>query len=291
MCRKHALAATALVGLAAATLGASPALAFGWGHKADPAPAAKTAPATAQAAKPAVPAPPVHASAQERAMAERMDPLARSAFWAREADADPTDAVAGTRLAAALRAMDRGPEAQDAIERVLVLQPNNVEALLEQARDFIAQNQGFYAIAPAKHAQGLAPHDWRAPSLLAVALEQAQRDDEALAAHRQALALAPANPTAMSNLAMFYAGHGQAAEAERLLRQAAADPAAPMQVRQNLALVLGLNGKLAEAEQLARRDLPPAMVANNLAYLRAATATASATPRNWNAMRDPSATN
>jgi Flp pilus assembly protein TadD len=94
----------------------------------------------------------------------------------------------------------------------------------------------------------------------------------------------------MSNLAMYYAGHGQGPEAERLLRQAAADPAAPMQVRQNLALVLGLQGRLAEAEQLARRDLPPEMVANNLAYLRAATASGGGA-RNWDSLRQPQAVN
>lgn len=218
-------------------------------------------------------------------MADRLDPLAKSAFWAREVGANPTDADAGVKLAASLRAIGRLEEAGQAVQQVLVMQPDNVEALLEQARAAIAGNQGFYAIEPARRAQGLAPRDWRAPAVLAVALEQAQRDDEALVAHRQALALAPANPTVMSNMAMYYAGHGDAAQAEALLRRAAADPAASIQVRQNLALVLGLQGKLAEAEQLARRDLPPQVVSNNIAYLRAASSGEATAGRNWNAMR------
>ncbi len=52
----------------------------------------------------------------------------------------------------------------------------------------------FYAIEPAREAQKLAPRDWRIPSLLGVAYEQAQRYDEALAAHKLAVSLAPENP-------------------------------------------------------------------------------------------------
>jgi Flp pilus assembly protein TadD len=97
------------------------------------------------------------------------------------------------------------------------------------------------------------------------------------------MALAPENPVAASNMAMFLAGHGQAVEAERLLRTAAARPGAPIEVRQNLALVLGLQGRLAEAEKLARQDLPPAIVNNNMAYLRAAGAPDPS--RSWDSLR------
>jgi Flp pilus assembly protein TadD len=281
MCRKPALAATTAIILAAASL-ASPAaaLGFGRGAKVDkPAAAASVVPTARPAAPPKV-------TPQERAMADRLDPLARSAFWANVLNGDPSDTEAGVKLAGALRLLGRADESTMAAQRVLVIQPDNVEALLEVGRGYIGQQQGFYAIEPVRRAQALTPHDWRAPALLAVALEQAERDDEALAAHRQALALAPNNPTVLSNLGMYYAGHGDAPQAERLLRQAAADPAASVQVRQNLALVLGLQGRIAEAEQIARRDLPPAVVANNLAYLRAATGETPA--RNWDSMRDPS---
>jgi Flp pilus assembly protein TadD len=85
---------------------------------------------------------------------------------------------------------------------------------------------------------------------------------------------------------MFLAGHGDPAQAERLLRTAYARPGATMQVRQNLALVLGLQGRFDEAETLARQDLPPDLVANNMAYLRAA-AQGGAPARSWDAMRQP----
>ncbi|HEY9217886.1 MAG TPA: pilus assembly protein TadD, partial [Phenylobacterium sp.] len=59
-------------------------------------------------------------------------------------------------------------------------------------------------------------------------------------------------------------------------------------VRQNLALVLGLQGRYDEAERLARQDLPPELVANNMAYLRSVTGGGgTGASRNWDAMRQP----
>jgi len=244
------------------------------------------APPAAAQQTPAPPPKPVKATPEQRAEVERLSPLARAAFWAREVDVDGADMDARLRLARALRDMGKDEEAAAAADQVLVVQPNNIDALLESARARIAENQGFYAIDNAQHAAQLAPRDWRPVAILAVAYEQSQRDSEALAAHQRALQLAPDNPATLTNLGMYMATHGDAAGAEPLLRRAAAAPGATAQERQNLALVLGLEGKLDEAEQLERRDLPPDMVAANLAYLRA-----DATPENsrtWDSLRaDP----
>jgi Flp pilus assembly protein TadD len=278
MCRMSALAATAL---AAALVAAAPADALPWSKKAE----AKTPEATAQA-KAEAPAPARKATPQERAQVARLDPLARAAFWARESNLNPTDAEAGLQLSQALRAMGAYDDALVSIQRILVAQPDNVEALLEVARSHVGRAQGFYAIEPARRAQALAPRDWRAPSLLGVAYEQASRPDEALAAHRQAVALAPDSAAAVSNLALHLAGRGQSREAEALLRQAAAKPGATIAVRQNLALVLGLQGRFDEAERLARQDLPPETVSSNMAWLRAATSPdAPASARSWEGVR------
>ena len=283
MCRMSALAATAL----ALVLSASPALALPFGKSADKAPdrAAEKAPAAAAPA-------PRKASAQERAQVARLDPLARAAFWAHEAEIDANDAEAGIKLSQALRQMGNYADALQAAERALIVAPNDVEALLEVARSQVGRGQGFYAIDPARRAEKLAPRDWRIPSLLGVAYEQASRYDEALAAHRLALALAPDNPVALGNLGMFYASRGDTAKAEATLRQAAARPDAPIAVRQNLALVVGLSGRIDEAERLARQDLPPEMVENNLAWLRSAQAPAPSAPRapsarSWESLRTP----
>ena len=272
MCRKRALAATAQIIpallAACAVMAARPTLAW----SATPAPA----PAPAQpAAKPAVPAASEakpKAPPEVRAQAERLDPLSRAAFWASQVDADPKDAEAGVKLAASLRTLGRYPEAYSAAQSVLVLQPNHVDALLETARAALASGDGFYAIEPARKALLVAPKDWRAASLLAVALSEAKRPAEALEAHKAALQMAPGNAVVLSNAAMFYAEQGDRAQAETLLRKAAGLPGATLQVRQNLALVLGLEGKLAEAEQIERQDLPPQMAEANLDYLKAASA-------------------
>ena len=265
MCRNRASTATVLAALLAATAMARPAAAWPFGGPAKPAaaPAANSPPA-----KPAAEAP-RKASAVERAAAERLDPLSRSAFWAREVGVDPTDAQAGVAFAASLRAIGHYPEAKDAAGKVLVLYPDNLDALLESARASVAAGKGFYALEPLRRAQALAPRDWRVYSLLAVAHDQNQQPQEARAAYDQALALSPDNPAVLTNLGLWYATHAQPAVAETYLRRAVAQPGAGAPERQNLALVLGMEGRLTDAESLMREDLPPEVAAGNMAYLRA----------------------
>jgi Flp pilus assembly protein TadD len=233
------------------------------------------APAAPAAAKPgqAGPEQPRKATPEQRAEADRLDPLARAAFWANEASFDAHDTDAGVHLAAALRALGRNAEAAQAAQQVLVVDPAYQPALMEEARAFIAAGQGFYAIDPLGKLGGAGSKDWRVVSLLGVAYEQVSRLDEAEAAFRRALELSPDNPAVLSNLAMHEAAAGRTADAETLLRKAAARPDAGLQVRQNLALILGLEGKLAEAETIQRQDLPPALADANMAYLKAATET------------------
>ncbi|WP_425999177.1 tetratricopeptide repeat protein [Caulobacter sp. DWR1-3-2b1] len=227
------------------------------------------------------------ATPTQRAEMRRADPLARAAFWGGEFETDSRDAEAGVALAQALRALGRYDDAAATVAKVLMAQPDNIDALLESARAQIARGQGFYAIDPARRAAALAPRDWRPQSLLGVAYEQAQRDDEASVAHRQAVALAPNEAVPTANYAMHLASQGDLAGAEAQLRRAAVMPASSIQIRQNLALVIGLQGRIAEAEKLARQDLPPESVANNLAWLRAATSKPgpAGQSRSWDAMK------
>lgn len=226
------------------------------------------------------------ATPQERATADRLDPLARVAFWSHEMQVAPTDAEAGVKLAVALRALGRNEEAAVIAEQVLVSHPNNVEALLEDARAKIAGGQPFYAIQPLTAAKAAAPKDWRPLSLLGVAYEQTQRPEDAEAAYQAALRLSPENPAVLANLALMHAARGDKDQAEILLRRAVAGPGAGARERQNLALVLGLQGKLTEAERLMRQDLPPEIAAANLAYLKAEAqpGAAGAAARSWGAM-------
>ncbi len=283
MCPKPARLATALAPVLAAILmmGCAATPAFALFGKAKP-----------EAAKPAAAAaPPVRevrrATPEQRAAADRAEPLTQATFWLREAQNDPTDHEASTKLSKALRALGRNEEAVQAAEAAVVIAPDNIEALLENARAKIAVNQGFYAVATLERAQKVAPRDWRPLSLKGVALEQSERPQEAIQAYEQALALSPDNAAVLSNMALLLAGRGDTAQAEAMLRKAVARPEARAQERLNLALVLGLQGKVAEAEQIMRRTLPPEQANANLAYLRGASAgpgPVGAAGRNWGAL-------
>ncbi len=225
---------------------------------------ASAAPALAQ--ETAAPAP-TTATAEQRAAYERADPLARSVFWGREVEVNPNDPVAGVRLAQALRELGRHDRAAEAAQGVLMVQPGNVEAMLEVGRAHIARGQAFYGVAALEQARDAAPNDWRPLSLLGVAYQQVRRPADAQAAWTAALTLSPDNPTVLSNMAMAMVAGGDSAGAEPLLRRAVAQPEASLQMRQNLALVLGLNGNRAEAEQILRRHLPPEQADRNLNWL------------------------
>lgn len=227
-------------------------------------------PAMAQAPSAPPAAAPVRqpASAEVRAAYERTDALSRQIFWADQADIDPMDPVAGVKTAQALRELGQFDQAAEIAGRVLVVQPANVEAMLEAGRAHIARGQAFYGIAALEGARNARPADWQAWSLLGAAYDQVRRPDDARAAWAQALALSPENPAVLSNMAMSAMTRGDAATAEPLLRRAVAQPGASLKVRLNLAMVLGLTGNLGEAEQMLRRDLPPEAADRNLAWLR-----------------------
>ncbi|MGZ9113013.1 MAG: tetratricopeptide repeat protein [Brevundimonas sp.] len=220
-------------------------------------------PAQAAAAAPRQPA-----SAEVRAAYDRSDALSRSVFWADQAGIDPRDPVAGVRAAAALRDLGRYDQAAETAQGVLVIQPGNVDAMLEVGRAHIARGQAFYGVAALEQARNARPGDWQAWSLLGTAYEQVRRPDDARAAWAQALAISPDNPAVLTNMAISAMTHGDSETAEPLLRRAAAQPGASLKVRLNLAMVLGLTGKMGEAEQILRRDLPPEAADANLQWLR-----------------------
>ncbi|ESQ78547.1 tetratricopeptide repeat protein [Asticcacaulis sp. YBE204] len=227
------------------------------------------------------------ATAQERAAALRLEPLARAAFFNREFDRDPTDVEAGLALSESLRTLGQYKEAGEAAQRVLMFAPNHYEALLAAGKSFIGQNNAFYAIEPLKHATEVNARDWRAFSLLGVAYDQTKRGDDAQQMWDKALALSPENPAVLTNKAMSLAANGDLDGAETLLRRASTRPGADIRVRQNLALVLGMQGKLPEAEKLLRQDLPPELVDQNLAWFQAQlkTPVTQTGDRSWNSLK------
>src|SRR5579875_2318136 len=149
MSRNPRSAAALLAGVALIVC-VSPAAAWPFGGS-------KPATATSAPAAKAAPGAPQKATAEQRAAAARLDPLARAAFWQHEATIDPKDAEAGLGLAVALRQLGRNDEAADAAERVLLFAPKNETALLESARAHIGAGHGFYSIQPLKQAMALYP--------------------------------------------------------------------------------------------------------------------------------------
>lgn len=243
---------------------------------------AQTAPADPAAAA-ATRAP---ASAEARAAYDRADPLSRSVFWTEQAEINPLDPVAGVKAAQALRELGQYDQAADLAERVLLVQPDNVEAMLEVGRSHIARGHAFYGVSALERARDARPDDWRAWSLLGAAYEQVRRAQDAQTAWAQALHLSPDNPDVLTNMAISAMTRGDTAGAEPLLRRAAAQPGASLKVRLNLAMALGLNGKMGEAEAMMRRDLPPDAADRNLAWLRARTGSAAADQaRTWGSLQ------
>ena len=235
---------------------------------ADPVTTQANARTPAPAPPPVAATPRQPASAEVRAAYDRSDALSRSVFWTDQADIDPRDPVAGVRAAQALRDLGRYDQAAETAQGVLVIQPGNVDAMLEVGRAHLARGQAFYGVAALEQARTARPGDWQVWSLLGTAYEQVRRPDDARAAWAQALAISPDNPAVLTNMAMSAMTKGDAASAEPLLRRAAAQPGASLKVRLNLAMVLGLTGKMAEAEQILRRDLPPEAADANLQWLR-----------------------
>ncbi len=234
------------------------------------------------------------ATEEVRAAYDRLDPLTRSVFWSEEAQLFPMDPIAGVRAAQSLRELGRFEQAVQMAQAVLVVQPQNTDAMLEVGRGNIARGQAFYGIQALEQAQAMMPGDWRPLSLLGVAYQQVRRNDDAQAAWAHALALSPDNPDVLANMGMAFATSGEVDQAETYLRRAASQPGAGLKVRQNLALVLGVQGKMAEAEQILRRDLPPELAEANLQWLRDRTdsraqasvpATASGTARTWTSLQ------
>ena len=248
------------------------------------------APAQAQAA--AAPRPmPAPATAEARAAADRADALTRSVFWTQEAEISPNDPIAGVKASQALRELGRYDQSADMAQRVLMVQPDNYDAMLEVGRGHIARGQAFYGIQALEKARDARPGDWRPWSLLGTAYEQVRRADDARTAWAQALTISPENPDVLTNMAVSAMAKGDNAAAEPLLRRAAAQPGASLKVRLNLAMVLGLTGKMGEAEQILRRDLPPEQADSNLAWLNARLAegapqaVAAAPGRTWGSLQ------
>jgi len=226
-------------------------------------------------------APTVDREARQRVAREDM--LTQMAFWAAEYQTFPNDLEAAQRFAEALRRGGRVDRSVQIATEALGRFPQDRELLITYGYAQITSGRPHEALRPLALVAQAEPENWRVRSALGAALDQLGRFDEARAAYREALAIEPDNARVLTNLGVSYLMAGEPAEAERLLRQASAIEGAPREARHNLAISLALQGRFDEAERIERADLPPAIAAQNIAYLRGLLHD----PRSWSELRRP----
>ncbi|MEM8616444.1 MAG: hypothetical protein AAGF20_05865 [Pseudomonadota bacterium] len=187
------------------------------------------------------------ATAEERATAERSDPLTRAAFWEREYRKGSGDVEVTVAFMRALRKINSHERVRDVAQAALPIHPDHYPLFLELGRSLMADGRLEEAVNVLARASDLAPADTATPiAALGLALDRLERHAQAQDAYEMALERAPNRVSTLTNYGLSLAISGQLDAAEAKLRQAAALPQATGQVRQNLALILGLQGKYDE---------------------------------------------
>jgi Flp pilus assembly protein TadD len=191
-----------------------------------------------------------------------------TAYWGKQAAANPSDPRAAVNYAKNLKAMGAKREALQALQQAHATNQNDREIASEYGRLALEHDQVTLAQKLLEQADDQANPDWRILSARGTVLAKQGKHSEAIDFYERAKELAPDQPSVLNNLAMAHAMAGQAAKAEPLLRQAAASPDADKRVQQNLALVLGLNGKHDEARVAGADQLSPDASAHNADVVR-----------------------
>ncbi|MES1198738.1 MAG: tetratricopeptide repeat protein [Pseudomonadota bacterium] len=220
-----------------------------------------------------------------RAEIEHEDMLSQMTFWAQEYTNFPNDLEAAQKFSESLRKGGRNDRAAQVALEGLQRHDGDPQLLMTYGLALIAGNKAQDALQPLALVAHADQHDWRSRSALGVALDQLGRFDEARQAYQEALAIKPDDPGVLTNLGVSHLLAGEPQAAEPILRQAVALPGASPEARQNLAIAVALQGRFDEAESLERIDLPPQVVAENMAYLRSLLND----PHSWSDMRHATA--
>lgn len=210
----------------------------------------------------------VPATPAQRTAARSLDLVNQSRFWMEELRKRPTDTEAAYEASVTLRAIGSPDRAVQTAAMGIQTGANEPRLWAALAMALVADNQNEAALQATQKAIALNPRDARLQNSLGVIYDRLEASALAATAYQAALILAPSDSVILSNYGISVAMAGDLPRAETLLRQAVQNPIAPPQARQNLALVVGLQGRFPESEQLAARDLPPAVAAENIAYLR-----------------------
>jgi len=184
--------------------------------------------------------------------------------------ADPGNAQLGVDYARRLEQLDQHAEQLKVLEEVARRNPQDAELQAYYGKQLAFQGQAADAERPLRAVVDQGKADWKVLSALGSALDQQGRHVEARQQYDKALALKPNDLSILNNVGMSYMLEGNLRQAEQTFRDAMALPQGDTnaRIRQNLALSIGLQGRFEEARQIASRDLPPAEVEANMAYLK-----------------------
>ncbi|MCI4644554.1 MAG: tetratricopeptide repeat protein [Hyphomonadaceae bacterium] len=209
----------------------------------------------------------VPARAEDRQLAERLPPLERANFWAREYTKTPNDLDTALRFGSALRGIGSHERAVEVMTAIEVVHPMSGEVKLLKGRALSTMGRHTEARRALMAAATLMPTSADALAALGLSNDRLGDHISAQTAYRQALALSPARASTLSNLGLSLALTGDIEEAEQVLREAAVLDSENTHIRQNLALVLGLQGRYDEMIAAAG-DAPEAVMRENVELLR-----------------------
>ncbi|MBU3920397.1 MAG: hypothetical protein KJ961_07280, partial [Alphaproteobacteria bacterium] len=222
------------------------------------------------------------ATPEERAAANRADPLTRANFWAKENTKDPEDLAISLEFARALREIGSQERALDILSRALIVHPDSADALMLLGRIQMAGGDVVNAGRAFHRATEVAPERAEAWAALGTTFDQQGHHGLAQTSYQHALQFEPSRTTTLTNYGLSLVLTGDLAGAEAKLRLAAANPDAGARVTENLALVLGLQGKFDEMKTVSGAAAPAQLVEQNAALLRGLIQPA----RSWDALSD-----
>ena len=208
------------------------------------------------------------ASAEERAAANRADPLTRANFWAKENLKDGEDLTVSMEFARALREIGSEERAVDVLSRALIVHPESVDALMLLGRIQMTRGDINTAAQAFQRATDLQPTRAEAWAALGTTYDRQGQHRLAQTLYQKALEIEPTRTTTLTNYGLSLVLTGDLAGAEDKLRLAAGNPDANARVTENLALVLGLQGRFDEMKTVSRTAAPDEVVDQNAALLQ-----------------------
>jgi Flp pilus assembly protein TadD len=224
------------------------------------------------------------ASPEERAAANRADPLTRANFWAKESNKNAEDLEVALEFARALREIGSHDRAIDVLSRTLIVHPDNPDLLMLLGRVQMSIGDVPTAGRVFQRATEVAPERSETWAALGTTYDRQGQHRLAQTSYLKALELEPLRTTTLTNYGLSLVLTGDLAGAEAKLRLAAANPDSGARVTENLALVLGLQGKFEDMKLISGAAAPDQVVDQNIALLQGLIQP----PRSWDALSETS---